>query len=195
MKSTACLATGAGQSRQPQETVIMRHRALQLLLEPKPVVIPFASRLVELLPSERIEMRRIVPQILGMIQTSALLHQRQRVEDADGRIVATLADYRLTRSLLQEAVSKRLGMAVSPPAERFLDRLQDKVGGGLQFTTDQAPRGESVTDRSVREWLHELERAGRVGTVTAGRGGRSSVWILCGRCQTKKGALPDRLHD
>jgi hypothetical protein len=156
-------------------------------------MIPFASRLAEHLPSERVEMRRLLPQILGMIQTSALLHQRQRAEDADGCIVASEADYRLARSLLRDTVAKRLGLTVSPPAERFLKRLQEKFESGMRFTTDQATRGESVTDRSIRGWLHELERAGCVEIVRAGRGGKTSVWELCGRTQSRKDVLPERI--
>jgi hypothetical protein len=157
------------------------------------VVIPFASRLVEFLPSERVEMRRILQQILGMIESSALLHQRQRDEDGDGRIIATLADYRLARVLLRDGVAKRLGMAVSAPAERFLKRLGERFASGTNFTTEQAARGESVTDRSVRDWLHELERAGRVEILQAGRGGKNTVWKLDGKRQTGRRVLPESL--
>jgi hypothetical protein len=126
-----------------------------------------------------------------MIQTSALLHQRQRIEDADGRIVATAADYCLARSLLQDAVAKRLGMGVSAAAEKFLKRLEKRFAFRMEFTTDQAARGESVTDRSVREWLHELERAGRVEVLRAGRGGKNSIWLLRGKHQMAKRVLPE----
>jgi hypothetical protein len=64
------------------------------------VAIPFAERLADLVPVDQLRMRRDFRQLLTVIQSIALLHQRQRERDANGRIVATVADYRMARDLL-----------------------------------------------------------------------------------------------
>ena len=73
------------------ERVRQRHFALQRLLHPLPVVVPYAERLAELLDCQRVELRRAFPQILSMIQAVTLLHQYQRVRDAQDHLVATAA--------------------------------------------------------------------------------------------------------
>ena len=64
------------------------------------VTIPFALKLGEAVPADLVRMRRDYPQLLAAIQASALLYQRQRERDQDGRIIATLDDYTMARNLL-----------------------------------------------------------------------------------------------
>jgi hypothetical protein len=58
------------------------------------VTIPYAEPLAELVPADLVRMRRDFPQLLNLVRAHALLYQRQRARDAQGRIVATLEDYR-----------------------------------------------------------------------------------------------------
>lgn len=69
------------------------------------VTIPFAARLAELVPVNLVRMRRDFRQLLTVIQTVALLHQRQRSRDAAGRVVAGVDDYRHARWLLEDVFS------------------------------------------------------------------------------------------
>ena len=69
--------------------------ALQEYLAAKParVVIPFAPVLANLVQPTVLRLRRDFSQVLSLIESHALLHQRRRSRDARGRVVATLRDY------------------------------------------------------------------------------------------------------
>jgi hypothetical protein len=62
-------------------------------------VVPFAELLAEAMPGRPLRLRRDFPRLMQMIKVCALLHQRQRERDAEGRVVATLADYVMVREL------------------------------------------------------------------------------------------------
>jgi hypothetical protein len=79
-----------------RERTRQRHFALQRLLQPLRVIVPYAERLAELLDCRRVELRRGFPQILSMIQAVTLMHQYQRARDDQDHLVATAADYRLS---------------------------------------------------------------------------------------------------
>jgi len=70
---------------------------MQRMLQPFAVLVPYAERLADAMGSYRVEARRAYPQVVSMIQASALLHQRQRQIDADGRLLAAADDYQLAR--------------------------------------------------------------------------------------------------
>lgn len=64
------------------------------------VVIPYAPAVASMLPCDNVRMRRDVQQIFVLVETLAFMHQRLRDCDSDGRIVATLDDYRNAYRLL-----------------------------------------------------------------------------------------------
>ena len=76
------------------------HHACQRLLGRREVLIPYAPKLAARLGAERVETRRAFPAILSMIQTSALLHQFQREQIDDGRVIASNEDYAIMALLL-----------------------------------------------------------------------------------------------
>lgn len=81
---------------------ISRFLALQQWIEfagVHDVQVPYAAALAELLPTGDVRMRRDFRQLLTYIQTIALLHQCQRERTSDARIIATLDDYAVARSL------------------------------------------------------------------------------------------------
>ena len=163
------------------QAVIARHHALQRMLQPFNVVVPWAERLGERLAHEKVEARRAFPQLMSMIQASALLHQCQRMIDQDGRVVADHDDYQLARHLLLKPLGRLLGGKLSDPAIRFHERLVGLVTGGLvtgQFSTRDIDRHEKASDRAVRGWLSELHEAGRVDLVHEPKGPKPAIWRL-----------------
>jgi hypothetical protein len=143
------------------------------------VVIPFAQRLVEMIPDDRVEGRRAVGLLLGSVAASALLHQFQRERDEQGRVLATADDYAVVRKLLAGPMGRILGSGISPAVERFYERLRAHVRENhCQFRTTQAAKGETVTERAVRGWLNELSEAGFVEMVEANRGPKPAEWRL-----------------
>lgn len=79
------------------------------------VTIPFASALAEAVPADLVRMRRDFRQLLTVIQAVALLHQRQRERDPEGRIIASLEDYRQARLLLLDVFTEAATGGVSRP--------------------------------------------------------------------------------
>jgi hypothetical protein len=159
--------------------LIQRHRTMQRLLRRVEVVIPFARELVKLLPDKRVEGRRAVGLLLGGIAASALLHQFQRERDERGRVLATAKDYKVVKWLLAEPLGRILGGGISPAARRFYGRLKGRVARKpSRFRTPEAAKGEQVTERAVRGWLHELLDAGLVELLERGLGPNPAEWRL-----------------
>lgn len=167
---------GAGDGR--AEEIKLRHHALQRILQPLRVAVPYAERLGELVADERVEARRAFPQLVSMVQASALLHQRQRKVNGDGWLVADADDYQLARRLLARPMERLLGGRVSEPARRFLDRLREWFGPQENFAKSDAAKRETGSRSSVYGWLSELADSGLVELVEEGRGSRPAKWKL-----------------
>ncbi|HAU38882.1 MAG TPA: hypothetical protein DCX07_14355 [Phycisphaerales bacterium] len=159
------------------ENIITRHWAAQRMLRSYAVCIPYAERLAALFPDQRVEARRAVGHIMNMIAAVALLHQRQRETDPDGRLVATGEDFQIARRLLDHPMARLVGRRISNAALRFRDRLEGWASGG-NFSTRDATQKENATDRSVRGWLGELHRAGYMELVAEPRGKEPAIWRL-----------------
>jgi hypothetical protein len=168
--------------------ITARHHTLQRLLEPLAVVIPFAESVGEEFNTERVEVRRAFPQLMSMVEASALLHQFQRKRDPDGRVVATADDYQLAYELLAKPMCRVLGGGVSDPTQRFYDRLRERVGTADVFSTSEAKRDEPNSRSSVYGWLSELHDAGFVEMVSESKGKKPATWKL-----TDKAATADEL--
>jgi len=82
------------------DSTIALHHTAQRLLQSIGVVIPFANKLRDCLPIERIEVRRTFGHLISLIQAVALLHQFQRERNQNGQIIATLDDYDVVRQYL-----------------------------------------------------------------------------------------------
>lgn len=158
------------------ERTRIRHHALQRLLERRPVIIPVAVRVALQFPGNRMEMRRAFGHLMSMVQASALLHQFQRTHDDQGRILATRDDYELARRLLRRPLAHLLGSRISASARRFLVRLMTWATG--QFTTTEAVQHEAYSDKTVRDWLHELNDAGGLESVEQRKGPKPAVWAV-----------------
>jgi DNA primase len=174
------LATGyaRGAPESAVKTIVTRHHALQRLLRPLPVIVPFAQRLGQLMADERVEARRAFPQLISMIHASALLHQRQRPLDDSGRLEATQDDFQLARRLLAKPMERLLGGRLTDSVLRFYGHLCDWYGTANEFTTRDVMQRERSCKSSVYGWLRELHDAGLVTQVEAGRGQTPTVWRL-----------------
>jgi hypothetical protein len=153
------------------------HHAAQRMLERREVVIPFASRVGAKLPPERVEIRRAFPALMSMIGASALLHQFQREQTDDGRVIAERTDYEIAALLLTGAMRRLLGVGISEPAKRFSDRLRGWFPTET-FTASQAAKQEVCSRRSVYGWISELVDAGAVEMVSEKVGRTAATYRL-----------------
>jgi len=189
-------AYSGAKRREVVHEIIARHHAAQRLLAPLDVAVPFAPRLAKLVAADRVEARRAIGHLLALISACALLHQYQRDRNEQGAVIATSVDYQIAHRLLDGPLAVLLGKSLSPAGARFLERLREQIVGD-HFTTQQAAKRESVTDRAVRGWLHELAGAGNLEQVEPGRGARPAVWRFtgspCPRVPTAGLPLPQML--
>jgi hypothetical protein len=142
------------------------------------VVVPFAERIADRIACQRIEVRRAFPQLLAVIQATALLHHRQRGRDASGSIVADVTDYQIARRLLVKSFTQTLGGGISEAAVTFWGKLKAANPGA--FTAKEVAKACDASESSVKGWLPSLESAGAVEKVEIGRGPNPTIWRLTG---------------
>jgi hypothetical protein len=172
-----------------KKIIIERHHAIQRLLQPCGVAIPYAARLGDLFDYERVELRRGFPQIMSMIQAIALVHQWQRERDGEGRLLATREDYELARALLVEPMRHLLGAGIPDPTLRFFEHLRTKWGE-REFSTTQARKEAGKSKEAVRGWLCEMLDADLVKVITEARGSMAATWALTGNEPQVSNVLP-----
>ena len=154
--------------------------------------MPFAEKLAEAIDHHRVEARRAFPHLLVMMQASALLHQRQRNVDSNGRLLADIGDYQLARHLLVGPMARQLGGCVSEPARRFLERLLEWFGSAT-FTTTEARKRETGSRTAAYGWLIELAAGGLVEQLSESRGSKPPTWKVAdndGGHDAAEGVLP-----
>lgn len=171
-------AASGRNSTPDEEAIILKHHALQRMLDQWPVVIPYAERLAEMMPVHSVETRRAFPQLLATIQASALLHQRQRKLDPDVGLIANEDDYKLARHLLAVPLGKAVGHRISDPARRFYDRLRKWFTANEEFTTRDAMNQESCSRSAVYGWLAELSDAGLIERAQDSYGRNPAKWKI-----------------
>jgi DNA primase len=154
--------------RRAAEEVARRHWNTQRLLEPLPVVIPYADRLT--FPSAWMRTRRDHARFLNLIEVSAFLHQHQR-ERRSGAILASLADYEAAYGLAGQLLKETL-TDLKTPLLRAYERIR-----GLSLNGDGAVSRREIRealaepDSTVRRWLCELVELEYLAQVEASKGG------------------------
>jgi len=148
------LRTGRGlELKREAEVRTRRHWNAQRLLEPVPVVIPFADRLS--FPSSWMRTRRDHARFLNLIEVSAFLHQHQRERRA-GATVASLADYAVAYALAGEVLRDTLTDLKRPLREAYTGIQSLSLKGQGPVSRREIREALGVPDSTVRGWLCEL---------------------------------------
>jgi DNA-binding transcriptional ArsR family regulator len=140
--------------RREAEAIVRRHWNAQRLLEPLPVVIPYADRLT--FPSSWMRTRRDHARFLNLIEVSAFLHQHQRQKSSAGAIVAAVGDYAVAYALAGEVLEETLTDVRKGLREAYtrIRQLSSKSGGSVSRREIREALG--VPDSTVRRWLTDL---------------------------------------
>jgi DNA-binding transcriptional ArsR family regulator len=181
--------------RREAEAITRRHWNAQRLLEPLPVVIPFADKLS--FPSSWMRTRRDHARFLNLIEVSAFLHQHQR-ERRGGAIVASVADYAVAYALASSVLTETLSDLKRPLREAY-ERVHALCEGGEGGVTRREIREAlQMPDSTVRNWLAELVSLEYVEADGVGVG-RTTRYRLTGRGPKGDVVLgllsPDELKD
>ncbi len=154
--------------RHAAEAIARRHWHAQRLLEPAPVVIPFADALT--FPSAWLRTRRDYARFLNLIEVSAFLHQHQRARRG-GAIVADVADYAVAYHLAATVLSETLADLRTPLRVAYdqIRALCDQDEGSVSRRTIR--EALAVPDSTVRGWLQSLVDLEYLALVDAGQKG------------------------
>jgi hypothetical protein len=137
--------------------------------------------------------------VLSIVQASALLHQRQRKTDQDGRLIAEPADYGIAARLLSGPLARTIGESLADPARRFLDRLLAEVDDPVDplpvpFNGKDVRRRLKIARSTVSGFLSELEDKGFLDpaetSAGGGRGRPAKSWKPTGRDGEDVDVLP-----
>lgn len=168
-----------GSPRDPPAPLLAFQAYLQSRV-PWEVVVPFADELAAHLASQPVEARvaRDFARLLSLVKAVAVLRQRTRRRDADGRLVAEVVDYATVYELVNEMyrTSSGAGEKVRAVVEAVKGLLHD--GAGFVSGNEREPH---VTLSQVQERLC-LSKASCSRRVKAALQGG---WLVNG--ETRKG--------
>ena len=134
------------------QSVFKQWHELQAWLElgDRAVLVPYAAELAARIPPVATRLRRDFPCLLTLIEAHALLHQAQRSRDAQGRIVASLEDYRVVRELVVDLFAEAAGKTVSETVKETVGCVGDLLRPGQ---SGQVGLSYSVGVRQVADKL------------------------------------------
>jgi DNA primase len=163
--------------RQEADALARRHWNVQRLLDPLPVVIPFADKLT--FPSAWLRTRRDYARFLNLIEVSAFLHQHQR-ERRGGAIVAALADYATAYALAAEILADTLADLKKPLREAYTRIRELSLERQGPLTRSEIREALAVPDSTVRRWLGDLVELEYL-EADAGKQGKPARYTLSDR--------------
>jgi hypothetical protein len=165
------------------EALTRKHWNAQRLLEPLPVVIPFAGSLT--FPSSWMRTRRDHARFLNLIEVSAFLHQHQRERQggtlaSQGQaIVASVDDYAAAYGLAAEVLAETLSDLRRPLKETY-GHVRGLCERGDGVTRREIREALQLPDSTVRNWLSELVSLEYL-EAEGGGAGRTTRYRLTGR--------------
>jgi hypothetical protein len=169
------------------------HHALQRMLKPMAVVVPFSPLLARSMTVSNVEMRRGLPLFLSAVEASALLHQLQRPLDERGRLVASYQDYAIVAELLAGWLVENLAGGISKTTSAFHQWLLEEFGPNQEITVSACQR-QGKSEGQANYHLAKLLQAGLVKDATDGRAGgrgRSRVFrLVTGEIAQRSVGLP-----
>ena len=120
---TAAIFRALAQENIHADVDLTRWQALQMWLSTGPtrVRIPFAPELAQLMPAVAVRLRRDFKTVLTLVRAHALLHQASRLNDEQGRVIATLEDYAAVRELVADLVAEGVEVTVKPEVREVVE--------------------------------------------------------------------------
>ena len=160
------------------------------------VVIPYASDLAEMVPPVDIRLRRDFATLLTLVRAHALAHQANRRKDANGRLIAEIADYAAVRDLVTDLMPEGAEINIQPEVRETVKTVEEVLAEGKDEATQEDIRKKLELDKSTisrrvaaaieAELLRNREiRKGRPAQLVLGEPLPEQIELL---------PHPDRLH-
>lgn len=146
-----------------RESIAKWHEYLRSI-ELMTVSIPYAPELVGYFPHDRVRCRRDFPKLLGLIESSALLHQHKR-QTKDDKVLANANDYLTAKRLFENCyatgpdskVAELLEAAATMKTDFRVSDLMERTGWGKSKTYAVVQRAEElgcIAETDVRGIYH-----------------------------------------
>jgi len=172
------------QLRKEADEITRKHWNAQRVLDPLPVVIPFAGLLT--FPSSWMRTRRDHARFLNLIEVSAFLHQHQRERKGGAlasqgqAIMASVDDYAVAYALAACVLAETLSDLKRPLKEAYecVRGLCARGEGGV--TRREIREALQLPDSTVRNWLFELVSLEYL-EAEGGGAGKTTRYRLTGR--------------
>lgn len=142
------------EGEQPKTCIPFRiWQVADMLTEPAEVVIPFASKIATLFPTNNERLNRDLKRLFLLINTCALMFQFQREKDQQGRIIATAKDYEIIYDL-KDLFCQSIGV-VPESVIKFLQTCKTLQDRGEEVTRSLMMKEMKISDRTVRRYMNE----------------------------------------
>ena len=148
------------------EKILRPWQALQMLLKPYPVLIPYIKYIK--FPKKPTRVRRDRPRFFSLIEASAVLHQAQRemrtIHDVE-YIVADCRDYGIAYRLAHKLLAPSL-KAITPKAEEIvgvvaeLSQFEGEESGQQRVRTAQVVKATGWNNKTCLKYLRDATDAG-----------------------------------
>jgi hypothetical protein len=99
--------------------------------------------------------RRAFKRVLATIKTIALIHQKQRLRDDMGNVIADYSDYALSYQLVGDAFRESLG-----EGQRYTDKRIRLIEDEDQMTPRALSKKDGVSTAMISQWLKPLIEKG-----------------------------------
>jgi hypothetical protein len=133
-----------------------------LSLGPSDAVIPFAPQITAAIEPTMVRFRRDVGALFTFIRASAILHQAQRQLDAQGRVIANIADYELARPLFAKAMAESAGRGVPDNVRTVVKLIAKRAGVPAAKPTKMTFKRDEGAGRAVEVTISSEQ----IGTAT-----------------------------
>ena len=155
------------------------------------ITVPFACVLAKLMKPLAVRLRRDFRAVLTLVKAHALLHRATRARDADGRIMASLEDYKAVYGLVEDLLADELEMKVRQESidtvQAVID-LNDEDGVTITAVAKKLDIDKSSASRRVNVcveagWLvNKQDRKGQPAQLVIGDAlpGKQDLTVLPG---------------
>jgi hypothetical protein len=113
-------------------------------LSARRVTIPYAKTLAGLIPPVAVRLRRDFSAVLNLIRAHALLHQINRERDDQGRLIASIEDYRVVRELVADLVAEGVDATISQTVRETVGVIRRLVDEGDDDAVSLGPIAEEL---------------------------------------------------
>jgi hypothetical protein len=132
-------------------------------LGPNDAVIPFAPQIAKAIPPAMVRFRRDTGSLFTFIKASALLHQTQRQMDANGRVVATVADYALAFPIYSRVMAETAGKGVPANVHAVVKLIEERAGAPAEKPEEMRFKRVEVAGRASEVTVSSEEIGTAVG--------------------------------